>query len=167
MNASLELTTAERELTVARRSFNTARRALETSLSQHGAREGAADRLIHHADEYGIDHTLQVLAKNPATFDFKESFPEKEWPALRAQLETAYEATHAVDLAMATVENLVRKDNSTRAKAILIADTPYVFDPKADTLQERDSGETVKADARVVETESNGTSKKREQERDR
>lgn len=167
MNASSELATAERELATARRSFNTARRALETSLSQHGAREEAADRLVQHADEYGIDHTLQVLAENPTMFDFEERIPEKVWPALRVQLEAAYEGTHAVDLAMAKVENLARKGNPARAKAIFIADKLYVFDPKADTLLDRDSGETVKADARVIETEDDGPSGKREQERDR
>ena len=167
MNASPNLATAEREFATARSSFNTARRALETNLSQHGAREGAADRLIHHADEYGIDHTLQVLAKNPTAFDFEESIPQREWPALRTLLETAYEATHAVDLAMAKIENLARKGNPARAKAVFIADKPYVFDPKADTLLDRDSGETVKADARVIETEDDGPSGKREQERDR
>ena len=167
MNASLELATAERELAVARRSFNTARSALDTTLSGLGAREGAADRLIHHADEYGVDHTLGVLAKTPATFDFTEAVPDKELPAVRAQLEAAYDAMHTVDLAMAKVENLARKANPAHRKAILIADQPYVFDAKADTLRDRDSGENVKANARYIETESGGPSAKREQERDR
>lgn len=167
MNASPDRATAERELAVARKSFNTARRALDTTLSGLGAREGATDRLIHHADEYGVDHTLAVLAKTPATLDFKEAVAEKEWPAVRAQLQTAYDAMHAVDLAMAKVENLARKTNPSQGKAILIADRAYLFTPSTDTLQDRGNGQSVKAGARVIVTEEGGPARKREQERDR
>lgn len=168
MNASPEIATAERELAVARRSFNTARRALDTTLSRLGAREGATDRLIHHADEYGVDHTLVVLAKTPDVFDFKEGVPDKVWPALRTQLDAAYKAMHVVDRAMAKVENLARKGNPSHNKTALIADKPYVFDAKKDTLRERDSGETVKAGASLIHTEEDGgPTRKREQDRDR
>lgn len=168
MNASPELAAAERELATARRSFNTARRALDTTLSRLGARDGAADRLIYHADEYGVDHTLAVLAKTPDVFDFKEGVPEKEWPFIRTQLEAAYEAMHHADLAMANSENLARKGNPTRAKAILIGDRSYVFDPKKDLLSDRDSGETITAAGTHVHTEEDdGPTRKREEDRDR
>ncbi len=167
MIASPEFAAAERELATALTIFNSARGALDTSLTQLGAREGAADRLIHHADEYGIDHTVIVLAKTPNTFEFTTTVPSTALPAIQTQLEAAYDAMHRVDLAMANRENLVRKGKPTHAKAILIGDKPYIFDFKADTLRNRDSGETVKADAHLVDTDSDGPSGKREQERDR
>ncbi|HEX2842170.1 hypothetical protein [Hyphomicrobium sp.] len=167
MNASPELAAAERELATARKQFNTARRALEATLSQHGAREGAADRLIHHADEYGVDHTLAVLSKTPEVLDIKDVLPAASVAALRTPLQAAYEAMHRVDLAMAKVENFARKGDPSRAKAVLIADKSYVFNAKQDTLRNIDSGETVKAGSRVVDGESSGPGKKREPERDR
>ena len=167
MNASPERVAAERELAMARRSFNTARRALDTSLTRFGAREGATDRIIHHADEYGVDHTLAVLGKTPATFDFNGAVPEREWPAVRAELQAAYDAMHAVDLAMAKVENLARATNPSQGKAILIADRAYLFNPSADALQDRDSGQSVKAGARVIDTEDGGPARKRKQDRNR
>lgn len=167
MNASPELATAERKLAMARRSFNTAHRALDTTLSSLGAREGATDRLIHHADEYGVDHTLSVLAKTPAVFDFDDAVPEKEWPALRTQLEAAYDAVHAVDLALGEVETLIRKTNPSHAKSVFIAGRQFVFNSKNDTLQDRESGETIQAGARLIETEDGGPSRKRDQDRDR
>lgn len=168
MNASPELATAERQLAVARRSFNTAHRALDTTLSRLGAREGATDRLIHHADEYGVDHTLAVLEKTPQVFEFKDGVPDKDIPALRLQLEAAYEAMHAVDLAMAKVENLIRTTNPSHKKAILISGKPYTFDAKKDELRDRDSGKTIKANAELVHTEEDGgPARKPEQDRDR
>lgn len=168
MNASPELATAERELAVARRSFNTAHRALDTTLSRLGAREGATDRLIHHADEYGVDHTVTVLSKTPQVFDFNDGIPDKDMPAVRSQLKAAYEAVHAVDLAMAKVENLLHKGNPNHAKGILVSGKAYVFDPKKELLHGRDSGETIKAEASHVKTEEDGgPARKREQDRDR
>lgn len=167
MNASPELAAAERDLAAARKSFITARRALEATLSQYGAREGAADHLIHHADEYGVDHTLAVLNKLPATFGFGQPLTAVAMAAIRTPLLSAYEATHRVDLAMAKVEKLARKSDPTRAKAVLIGDKPYVFNAENDTLRNRDSGETIEAGARVVDGESSGPSAKRERERDR
>ena len=168
MNASPELATAEGKLATALRSFNTAHRALDTTLSRLGAREGATDRLIHHADEYGVDHTLIVLGKTPQVFEFKDGVPDKEMPALRLQLEAAYEAMHAVDLANAKVENLISASNPSHKKAILIAGKAYTFDAKKDELSDRDSGATIKADAHRVHTEEDsGPARKREQDRDR
>lgn len=168
MNASSEFATAERELAMAQSSFNTARRALDTTLSMLGAREGTTDRIVHHADEYGVDHTLSVLNKTPDVFDLEENIPEKEKPAIHTQLQTAYETMHAVDLAMAKVENLARKTNPSREKAILIGSSLYVFNSKTDTLHNRDNGETVRADARTVGTEEDGgPQRKTEQDRDR
>ena len=168
MNASPELATAERELATARRSFNTAHRALNTTLSRLGAREGATDRLIHHADEYGVDHTLTVLEKTPQVFEFKDGVPDKDMPALRSQLEAAYDAMHICDLAMAKVESHLRKNNPAHVKGILIAGKPYVFDAKNDLLQGRESGEIINADARRVQTEEDsGPTRKRDQDRDR
>lgn len=168
MNASPELATAERELAVARRSFNTAHRALDTTLWRIGAREGATDRLIHHSDEYGVDHTLAVLGKTPQVFDFNDRVPDKDMPALRSQLETAYDAMHAVDLAMAKVENLVRMTNPSHKKAILIAGKAYTFNAQKDELSAREGDQTIKADAQLVHTEEGGGSaRKREQDRDR
>lgn len=168
MNASPDLATAERELAMARRSFNTAHRALDTTLSRMGAREGATDRIIHYADEYGVEHTLTVLGKTPLVFEFNEGVPEKDMPSLRSQLEAAYDALHVSDLAMAKVETLLRKSNPAHAKGILIAGKTYVFDAKKDLLHSRESGDVVKAEATHVPTEEDGgPARKREQDRDR
>lgn len=167
MNVSPDLATAERELAAARRSFNTAHRALDTTLSRLGAREGAADHLIYYADEYGIHHTFSVLSNTPATLDLDDVLSERALSDVQAQLIAAYHATHAQDRAMANVENLKRQSNSTHHKAILIGSRAYVFNATNDTLHDTDTGVTVKANARVVETESGGPSQHREPERDR
>lgn len=168
MSPSPELAKAERELAVARQSFNTARNDLNTILSRLGAREGATDRLIFHADEFGVDHTLLTLSKTPEVFNFKAGIPDTEWPAVRAHLEAAYDGVHQVDLAMAKVENLARKTDPSHTKAIVIADKTYLFDARTDTLSDRDTAEVIKADARVVYTEEDGgPQRKLDQERDR
>lgn len=166
MTASPDLATAEKELKAARSAFNTARKTLDATLSRYGAREGAVDHVIHHADAYGVDHTVNVIAKTPNILDLQAAIPQTALSPIRTQLKHAYEAMHRADLAMADRENLARTRNPSHGKAILIADREVLFDANANTLRDRNSGDVVKADAKRVNTEQGGPNGKRDKDRD-
>mgnify|MGYP007037751534 CR=1 FL=1 len=150
MSPSPELTAAEQELNAARASFHIARLALKTTLLSVRAREGASDRLINHADEYGVDHALSVLATNPASLDLP-SLSQTLLASISAQLQAAYDANHRVDRAMAARENLARLADPARAKAFIAGDREIVLDPATGSLHDRATGTTMPAHAKVIE----------------
>lgn len=158
MNTPPELTAAEQELNAARASFNIARLALNTTLSTVNAREGASDRIISHADEYGVDRTLSVLAKTPAVLDLP-AVPQPALASIGQQLEHAYDANHRLDRALAARENLLRKDNPAHAKAINIGGRDMVFDDANDSLHERGSDAVIPAHATRVDPKGDMDSK--------
>lgn len=165
MSATPELTAAEQQLNAARASFNIARLALNTTLLSAKAREGACDRLINHADEYGVNHTISVLSKNPASLGLP-ALPQPLLAGIATQLEAAYDANHRVDRSMATRENHLRQVDPTRPKAILIGDREILLDPDTDSLHDRATGATVPAGAKVIEPHGDMDSDG-EKERDR
>lgn len=149
MNITPELTAAEQKLNAALMSFNIARLAINTTLSGAQARGGAVDRLISHADEYGVEHTLAVLDKDPASLNLPKLTREAAG-SLRQQLQTAYDANHALDRALGVRENLLRAADPKHMKAINVAGQFLVFDPVRDSLHERDTGKTFPAEAVTV-----------------
>ncbi len=149
MNTTPELIAAEQKLNAALMTFNIARLALNTTLSGLHANEDAAARLISHADEHGVEHTLAVLEKNPASLDLPAP-TRQAMASLRQQLQTGYEANHELDRALAVRENLLHAADPKHIKAINIGGQFLVFDPARDSLHERATGKTFAAEAVTV-----------------
>ena len=139
MQNSPELAKTERQLNTARVTFNVARMELGTILSGLKAREGASDRLIYHADEYGVEHTMKVLAKDPSSFELPGPLPASAMARIENNLARAYKANHDVDAAMAEHENLAAKVDPSRPKAILL-DGKEVIPGTSGAVVERATG---------------------------
>ncbi|WP_072373951.1 hypothetical protein [Hyphomicrobium sp. NDB2Meth4] len=152
MNPTAQLTAAERELNAALATFNIARLSLNTTLSGVGAREGASDRLISHTEEYGVDHTLSQLRKNPSTFDLSGPIPEGALAQLKNHLTRARDANEGVDLAMAKREKLATAADPSRPKALMVFGRQVFFDPDAGTAHDRDTGTVSPATFENVQT---------------
>lgn len=167
MTASPSSSSADKELMDARKSFHIARAELDTTLKRNNGRDTAVDRLVYHADDYGLDLTLDKLTKAPATFDLDQPLSETALSAVCLQLRKTYDAMHRLDLAMAETEDIARKQNPDHVKAILIGGREYTFDPAANTLKDRNTGDIVRADYTFVASGSGGKAKKLDRDRDR
>lgn len=165
MAASTPLDKAQQEFAEAQASFHIAYKALETTLATHGARDKAAEHLLHHADCYGVDHTMALLATSPDMFDLRGPFSSNALSAVSKDLQVAYDASHRMDLALASRETLAMKDNPSHHKAIQIAGRECIIDAAADKLIDRESGRASKANLTYVSGETAG--KPRDKERDR
>lgn len=159
MQNSPELAKAERQLNTARVTFNVARMELGTILSGLKAREGASDRLIYHADEYGVEHTMKVLAKDPSSFELPGPLPAGAMARIENNLARAYQANHDLDAAMAERETVAGKGDPTRPKAILFNDKEIVPGKSGDALD--------RATGKVVPTKNVDTTNDRDQDTDR
>lgn len=168
MTSQRSIATIERDLTAARMTFNVARINLKGTLVKLAAREGAEDRLIASAEEYGVDHTLGQLAANPVLFDLGAAPDKVALPAIRTALENAYEANFAADRLMAEQENLKRQANPAHHKAVLFAGRELELAASGDRGQFRDENAEKVFTRNVVQADSAMTDDHEdENERDR
>jgi hypothetical protein len=143
----------ERELNTARAAFNVARANLKTALHAWKPREGAVDGLIYKAEEYGVEHAVELLKTQPETLGFDGSSAYR--PDLTQLLTTAYEASHAVDLAMAAREDERAATNPKYVKAVLVADREVEVDVAAGTLYDRVARTTSRETIRRIDSDAN------------
>lgn len=140
MQNSPELANAERHLNTARVTFNVARMELGTILSGLKAREGASDRLIYHADEYGVEHTMKVLAKDPSSFELPGPLPASAMARIENNLARAYRANQDIDAAMANRETVAATGDPSHPKAVLFDGKELIPDPATGGLRDKASG---------------------------
>lgn len=165
MAASTARDKALKDFIEAQASFLIAYKALETTLTHHGARDKTAEHLLHHADGYGVDHTMAVLAKSPDMFEMRGPLSTTALSSVSKDLEAAYEASHRLDLALAAREEIAQKADPSHQKAVNILGREYTIDPASDTLIDRVSGRSSKASLTYVTGDDGG--KPRDKERNR
>lgn len=144
-------TKLEQDLNSARMSFNISRAALAASLQPCKAREGAEDRLISSAEEYGIDQVVQQLSDNAFLFDLTKAPSVPEIAKIRTALTSAYHATHRLDEAMAKREEALCKEDPSRTKGIILDGREAEIDTAKGIVRFRDNGETQPLQAERVE----------------
>lgn len=156
MANSSDLTAAERKLAGARISFNIERQQLQTVLQRLNAPPASHDHLINAADEFGVDHALSTLGKDPAAFGIDRSVREADIALLRPLLAKAYEAGHRVDAALAEREALLLSRNPGHVKVFQVGDEEVAYDPERRVLIYANHKREAHEDVTYVRTRDEG-----------
>ncbi|WP_414463290.1 hypothetical protein [Hyphomicrobium sp. DY-1] len=155
MKQDRDLTAIERDLNRALIAFNMSRGVLSAKLSNFAAREGAEDRLINMADEYGPEHVLDVMRDNPALLELARAASPTEIEELRKSLTAAYASSHDVSKLNSEKQMKLREADPTLPKAVMVNGRPMVYDPERNVAYWMDTGEDEDMDHEDVSLEHN------------
>jgi len=144
-------TALEQRLNSARITFNLARASLKTTLGKWKPREGAVDRIIHYAEEFGIEHTLEQLVATPQLFDLGAQPSKADISDIRSGLYSAQAAHYLMDRAMAAREAMLTADNPTHVNAIIVGGREVELHPDKGLMRYRDNGQSEPLQLREVE----------------
>jgi len=132
----------DREFDVHRRAFDTARRALAAELGVLTTAKEVEDLVISRAEEYGVDHTLEALAKSPRDFALDRAPSPDQMAMIKSVLTAAYEANAAMDRLLGERERQRNGGNFAGKSSVLqIFGREATFDPDKETLRYADTGE--------------------------
>lgn len=136
----MTITKLEQDLNSARIAYNISRASLATALRPCNPQDGAEDRLILRANEYGLDHVLRQLTDNASTFDLRRAPSARDLINITSALTSAYDANHKMDAAMAKREEALQKEDPSHIKAILIDGAEVEIDLDRGVIRYRGTG---------------------------
>lgn len=150
MTHAQDMLALERELSGAKVSFNIARRALASALSGY-IRDAGEDRIIYHAEEYGLEPTLEAMRERHDVLGLREPVDLRDLEPVKKALEAAYNASHSLDDLMAKREGLLCHADPNRMKRFMVGDVEVVFDPEAGVLRDAADGRVIPVEMERIE----------------
>lgn len=131
----------ERDLRNARQAFDLNRLVLSNKLVAFEARDGAEDRIINHADEFGVDHTIDTLKNSPEVLDLGRAATEREAEGFRLPLTKAQTQADLVSQYHAEKEDRLQAANPQHQRSVMVNNRPMIYDPEANKAHWQDTGE--------------------------
>lgn len=132
----------DRQFDAHRRAFDTARRALAAELGVLTTAKDVEDVVVSRAEEYGVEHTLEALAKSPKDLCLDRAPTSEQLAMIKPQLIAAYEANGAMDRLLGERERQRNGGNFAGKPTVLqIFGRKVTFDREKETLHYADTGE--------------------------
>lgn len=133
--ANPDVTALQQQIAAARTRFLVAKRSLDALVGPV-----AAEHLIGHADEFGIEDALRVVREDPDGFELTAPLSSAVFAALHVPLDVAYVANSDMDTLVFKREALLKSADPTRPQVFNVMGREVEFDPVRLTLRDLAGG---------------------------
>lgn len=140
MSDKRDIKAVERDLSGAVMAFNVSRANLAATLKSLQLRKASEDRLIGFAEEYGVDHLMKTLRENPQLVDVDRMPTAAELAKVKPQLVAAHDAQARADRYLAEKEDILREQDPSRPKAIMVRGREMVIDLERGIARDVETG---------------------------
>lgn len=167
--ASTDAAKAQDAINAAQKNYEVSHAALAQALQSMNVDESIANKLIAHAEHYGLDHTKRLLMQNGGDTGLWEPIQGPQLTTTIEKLESTYQASLKLDEALADRNTMLKSNDPARYQVVMLGGREARYDPASEQFRDTLTQKTLRME--VVETADSSTkqqkNKKRDKDRDR